>query len=222
MAGKIAVPDQFYFNLDGALLNAREDILDCLASTLRSHAGCGVTEQQFTEHYTHHWGVSLNELLQGLSGCSVAQAADLAVEYHHVCEQRGFVKTLVSEDLHELLHLLDRNGAQMHCVSSYIPDPDTLLREKNLHRYFHGIVNTMESRTKFWHQQLTGIEKQKACIVSDRAIDLQYGVVQKIVAAAVTWGVDDQWDLGITTPDVILTSALECKRFFIDGVLPNG
>ena len=80
----------------------------------------------------------------------------------------------------------------------------------------------MSNRTEFWQRLLGNADLQKVCIVSDRALDLKYGVTHKIVTVAVTWGADEMWDLGLQTPDVILTSTAESKRFFIDGVLPKG
>lgn len=222
MVGNSVVPDQYYFNLDGALLSAQADVFDCVTSAMKTHDVASLTQQQFDENYSQYWGLGFTELIREITGCCAEHATIIAREYSSVCEQRGFVKTAASEDLHELLHRLSRNSTQLHCVSSYIPDPETLLYEKNLHRYFRTITNTMNNRTEFWQELLLNADLQKICIVSDRAVDLQYGVAQKIVTVAVTWGADDTWDLGLQTPDVILTNAAESKRFFIDGVLPKG
>ncbi len=217
---KKELSDRYYFSLDGALLNAKTDIIECLQAAITAQAGSTSGEKKFTEQYLANWGKSLPELLAVLSDCDLACTQHIATEYSRLCEQRGFVKTRVTEDMHELLHLLNRNGCQLHCVSSYIPDPDTLLREKNLHQYFQKITNTMGCRTEFWQQQLETEGLPGACIVSDRTIDLRFGVAHKSITAGVTWGASDLWDIGVETPDVILTSAGECKRFFIDGVLP--
>lgn len=217
---KKELSDRYYFSLDGALLNAQADIIECLQAAITAQAGSTSDENQFTELYRANWGKNLLELLAVLSGCEHACSQKIATEYAQLCAQRGFVKTRVTEDMHELLHLLNRNGCHLHCVSSYIPDPDTLLREKSLHQYFQKITNTMGCRTEFWQQQLETEGLPGACIVSDRTVDLRFGVANKSITAGVTWGASDMWDIGIETPDVILTSALECKRFFIDGVLP--
>ncbi len=213
--------DRYYFNLDGALLDSQADIIDCLRSAVRMHSHDVADDQSLAAQYLGSWGRSINDLISELCGCDVTVAEQIAAEYQRSCLQRGFVKTVVTEDMHELLHRLNRNGGQLHCISSYIPDPETVLREKNLHQYFHRVSNTMHSRMSWWQQEQRAGALRNACIVSDRVIDLRYGVSQNCVTAAVTWGADDSWDLGLETPEVILTDAAQCRQYLIDGVLPG-
>ncbi len=209
---------RIYINLDGVVLSARQDVIDCLNTAINQFCQSEIDCAQ----YDSLWGRPLENLIQQSLHCDVASARDIVSMYQKVCMDRGFVRATVPEDLHETLHLCKRASAALVGVSSYIPAPEQLLQEKNLRQYFEQISNTMGSRVDHWLGHLGGGDHERTCVVSDNVLDIRSARAYGCFTAAVTWGVSDAWDLGLTTPDVIFYSAAEMKAYFLEGRLPGG
>lgn len=202
------------FNLDGVLLNAERDISSCLNLALETKNLPVIP----IDSYKLCWGDAILSLIQTQSPCELSVAAQVAVAYQDICQSRGFVQTEVLHDTHSLLGELHNAGVRLESISSYIADPQGLLRKKILDKYFTDHHTTMGNRTTLLRAVLPKDDGMTTWLISDRVEDVKYAVeLPNISSAAITWGNSDHWDLGILTPDLVVESAGELRTYFIEG-----
>jgi phosphoglycolate phosphatase-like HAD superfamily hydrolase len=200
----------FLINLDGVLLNAETDIVSCLNTALGEF---GISEIP-VDWYREHWGMPLVQLVQDFTETPLLQTGQIVARYVEVCEERGFVQTEVIHDTHSLLRELHALNYPLASLSSYISNPESLLREKGIDKYFSAHYATMGDR---------GALIDRACleggcnwILSDRITDIQHGIsIETIDTAAITWGWNSTWDLGVLTPDLVIETAFDLKQYFV-------
>lgn len=200
----------FLINLDGVLLNAEKDIIACLNIALTEHGRPEIS----VSRYRALWGKALVQIVQDFADTNLMETGQIVARYVEVCEQRGFVQTDVLHDTHSLLRELHGLNYPLSTISSYIGDPGALLREKNIDKYFHEHYTTMVARSAL----IDDAYAKGGCnwLVSDRIVDIEHGnSIDSLDTAAITWGSNSNWDLGILTPDLVVESALDLKQYFV-------
>ena len=184
------------FDLDGTLLDTREDIADACNYALRM---CGHSERDLTE-YNMLVGRGIYNLFRGAlppesrSDESVLEMKSHFVPYYnsHICD-----KTKPYTGIIEMLDILAKEGITFAIASNKYQEGTEILVKKLLSRY--GFIRILGQRDNKpikpdpeiineIMSDIPGIKAEEVIYCGDSDVDMQTGINAGIKTIGVTWG----------------------------------
>ena len=184
------------FDLDGTLLDTREDIADACNYALRM---CGHPERDLTE-YNMLVGRGIYNLFRGAlppesrSDESVLEMKSHFVPYYnsHICD-----KTKPYTGIIEMLDILAKEGITFAIASNKYQEGTEILVKKLLSRYgFIRILGQRDNKPIKPDPEIIneimsavpGIKAEEVIYCGDSDVDMQTGINARIKTIGVTWG----------------------------------
>lgn len=214
VAKKIGI-DLIIFDLDGTLVDSKDDIVNAVNYTLRRHGlkekkpaeivsyiGTG-SRELLRKSMDNAVGASLDDVLSTFTGYSIKHCADRSVLYPHVketleyfCDKKKTVVTnRIRDSAERLLGALGvrgyfdliAGGDNINCLK---PSPCPL----------DLMINKLDA------------DKRRVIIVGDMEIDISAGRNADILTCAVTYGLGNKEDILKARPDFVIDDMIELKE----------
>ena len=197
-----------FFDLDGTLLDTREDIADACNYALRM---CGHPERDLTE-YNMLVGRGIYNLFRSAlppesrSDESVLEMKSHFVPYYnsHICD-----KTKPYTGIIEMLDILAKEGITFAIASNKYQEGTEILVKKLLSRYgFIRILGQRDNKPIKPDPEIIneimsavpGIKAEEVIYCGDSDVDMQTGINAGIKTIGVTWGFRTREDLRAYAP----------------------
>ncbi|MDP2912883.1 MAG: HAD-IA family hydrolase [Candidatus Omnitrophota bacterium] len=206
--------DAIFFDVDGTLIDARTDIANAVNYTLKklginertkktitSYIGTGVKDLIAKSLGSENTGLA-DDAIKIFSAYYIEHSADEAILYPHVDETLKFFK-----DKHKYI-----------LTNRYARFADITLRKLGIRNYFMDIIggddeNCLKPSACVFDsvRPKLKIDKNKAIIVGDMAIDILTGKNSGIKTCWVTYGLGKAEEVRPLRPDYIVNDMIELK-----------
>lgn len=210
----MAVIDAVFFDVDGTLVDAREDIANAMNFTLRKLD----IEERPEELIVSYIGTGVKDLARKCLGPDNKGLTDKAVEiFSRYYIRHSTDNSRLYPHVKEILILL--KGKSNYIVTNrYAEFADTTLKGLGVRDYFKDIIGGDDEKClkpspcvldRFF--QKTKVDKSRSIIVGDMAIDILTGKNAGILTCWVTYGLGKDDDVRPLKPDYIIDDLIELK-----------
>lgn len=211
----MVVIDVLIFDLDGTLVDSREDITDAVNFTL----GALKFRQKNPEEIISYMGTGVKDLIRKSLGKKDESSIDNAVNiFESYFKKHSADKSLLYLHVKEILEYF--RYKDMFIITNRSKDMSALtLRKLGIDKYFKEIIGAddeycikpsacpinkiMASRIK---------DKTKTMIIGDMDLDVLSGKEAGIMTCAVTYGIGDRISIEKSNPDFIIDDILKLKE----------
>jgi len=207
--------DLIIFDLDGTLIDSRDDIVDAVNATL-VHLGLKKKGRKFISSFIG-WGS--NSLLEGVLGKVNRELMKKAIDFYWWYYRRhGLDNTGLFPGAKDVLrHFRDKkmviisNKAKAFVVGQ--------LRDLGVRKYFKKVIGGDDLKCSkpspcpvLELLKRYKIKKQNAIIVGDMALDIETGKNAGIYTCGVTYGIGDVGELKKMRPDFVISRLSKLKE----------
>lgn len=206
--------DAIIFDVDGTLVDARRDIVKAMNHTLRA---VGAPDRSF-EKIVSYIGTGVRDLVRKSLGPKNISLADKAVEiFSEYYVKHSADESALYPHVKEILeHFKDKR--KFILTNRYTKFADITLRQLGIRNYFEAIIggddeNCLKPSACILDKTLPRlkVDKTKAIIVGDMAIDIQAGKNSSVRTCWVTYGLGKKKDAKGLKPDYIINDIIELK-----------
>ena len=204
------------FDLDGTLVDSRQDIVNAVNFMLRS---LNLGERPF-EEIISYVGKGINELIKSSLGNNADNLKDRALDifrsyYQDHPSDNAYVYPGVSELLD---YFKDKEKAVI--TNRNHRSSEIILQKMGIAGYFNNVIGDdstsclKPSRCQFdrLFEKTTVKDRGKVLMVGDMDIDILAGRASGIVTCAVTYGIGKRQDIERSMPDYIIDDILQLKK----------
>lgn len=218
--GKTAI----LFDLDGTLTDSKPGIFNCLKKTLLAH------EIHWEGSLDRFIGPPVEEWAKELlpNGDEMARA-QLAADYRHCYDQKGWAENSVYPGILELLQALKKHGFSLYvCTSKQEHFAIRILKKFGLAEYFtaiHGDRAEFTSHSKV--DLLAHLLKQESLdpattwMIGDRRFDIEAAHGNGLRVIAVGYGYGSTEELAAGNPTAICATTAEVLEVLLEEASPS-
>lgn len=203
------------FDLDGTLVDSRDDIVDAVNATLL-HLGLKKKNKKFISSYIG-WGS--NSLLEGVLGRQSRELMKKAIDFYwRYYRRHGLDNTGLYPGVKETLRHF--RGKIMAVISNkaraFVVQQ---LRELGVRKYFKAVIGGDDLKCAKPSPcpvndilRKYGIKKREAIIIGDMALDIETGKNAGIHTCGVTYGIGDVGEIKKMQPDFVISRIPKLKE----------
>ncbi len=207
--------DAIIFDVDGTLVDARKDIVKAMNHALRV---VGAPERRY-EEIVSHIGTGVKDLVRKSLRREDASLVDNAVrEFGNYYIKHSADEATLYPHVREVLEHFKKKR-KFILTNRYTSFAAATLKELDIREYFEDIIGgddeeCMKPSRCILDKVLPGmkIDKARAIIVGDMAIDIKTGKNSGVKTCWVTYGLGKRGEVEPLKPDYIINDIIELKR----------
>ena len=209
--------DSIIFDLDGTLVDSREDIVNAVNYTLIS---LGLEKKTF-EKIVSYIGTGINDLLNKSIGLKNKDHFSKALSvYQTYYKKHSADFTRPYPNVIDVLEYYKNKDLSI-VTNRRVEMAEVTVKSLKLDKYFRAIVGDdgkgcLKPLTCSLDKVMDGYntDKQKILMVGDMDIDVLAGKNMDVITCAVTYGIGKREDLVKAKPDFMISDIVELKSLF--------
>jgi phosphoglycolate phosphatase len=207
--------DVIFFDVDGTLIDARQDIVNAMNYALRSMK---FPEKSFDE-LVSYIGTGVKDLVRGSLGTRDESLVDRAAQiYGGYYVQHPADEAKLYPHVQETLEYF-KDKKKVILTNRYARFADAALKALEIRKYFEEIIGGDNEKcikpsvcVLDPYVLKSGIDKEKMLIVGDMTIDIETGKNSGIKTCWVTYGLGKKQSVEPLNPDFVVNDLIELKR----------
>ena len=207
--------DVIFFDVDGTLIDARRDIVNAMNHVLLQ---MGLPEKSF-EEIVSYIGTGVKDLISKSLGSGDTLLIDKGVKlYGGYYIKHPADEAMLYPHVRETLEYF-KDKKKIILTNRYAGMADSALNALGIREFFEGIIGGDDEKclkpsacVLDPYISRYGLDKDKALIVGDMAIDIQTGKNSGIKTCFVTYGLGKSGDVKPLNPDFIIDDMIELEK----------
>ena len=209
------IADTIFFDVDGTLVDAREDIANAMNYALRQ---VGFPERPLDE-IVSYVGTGVKDLISKSLGSGDEALVEKCISIYgnYYVDHPADKSFLYPHTIDTLKYF--RNKKKIILTNRYARFADPVLKALGIRKYFEEIIggddeNCLKPFACVLDPYISkfGLDKDRALIVGDMAIDIETGKNLKIKTCWVTYGLGKREDVEPLNPDFTIDDLIELKN----------